>query len=165
MQAEVSARAALEADLREALAASSSFLLHYQPQVVGAGRITGVEALVRWQHPQRGMVSPAEFIPLAEETGLILPIGQWVLETACAKLAAWSNAARLAHLTMAVNVSARQFKQSRILSTVCWPPWIATRQPERLKLELTESMLVDDVESHHRQDGRAQEPTGWLLAG
>jgi diguanylate cyclase (GGDEF)-like protein/PAS domain S-box-containing protein len=93
MQAEVSARAALEADLREAIA-GHQFLLHYQPQVVGAGRVTGVEALVRWQHPQRGMVSPAEFIPLAEEIGLILPIGQWVLETACSQLAAWASDTR-----------------------------------------------------------------------
>ncbi|MBV5299780.1 MAG: diguanylate cyclase, partial [Rhodoferax sp.] len=117
MQAEVSAHAALEADLREAVQ-QQQFLLHYQPQVVGAGRITGVEALVRWQHPQRGMVSPAEFIPLAEESGLILPIGQWVLEAACAQLTAWAQQPELAHLTMAVNVSARQFKQEDFVDSV-----------------------------------------------
>jgi diguanylate cyclase (GGDEF)-like protein/PAS domain S-box-containing protein len=109
MQAKVSARATLEADLREAVHLQQ-LVLHYQPQVVGAGRVTGVEALVRWQHPQRGMVSPAEFIPLAEETGLILPIGQWVLDAACVQLAAWNNDPVFMHVTMAVNVSARQLR-------------------------------------------------------
>ena len=144
MQAEVSARAALEADLREAVQ-QQQFVLHYQPQVVG-GRITGVEALVRWLHPRRGMVSPVEFIALAEETGLILPIGEWVLQTACAQLAAWADNLNLAHLTMAVNVSARQFHEpdfvERVLATLA-----RTQAPQRrLKLELTESMLVYDVE-------------------
>ena len=80
-------RAALEHDLRQAVA-QNQFLLHYQAQVVDAGRVTGAEVLVRWQHPLRGIVSPADFIPLAEETGLILPLGHWVLKTACAQLAA-----------------------------------------------------------------------------
>ena len=146
MQAEVSAHAAIEVDLREAVA-KKQFLLHYQPQVVGAGRITGVEALVRWPHPLRGMVSPIEFIALAEACGLILSIGQWVLETACAQLATWSTQPELAHLTMAVNVSARQLKQidfvDRVLATLA----STHANPRRLKLELTESMLVDDVEA------------------
>ncbi|MFZ4625446.1 MAG: EAL domain-containing protein, partial [Rhodoferax sp.] len=146
MQIEVSTHAALEADLREAVL-QQQFLLHYQPQVVGAGRITGVEALVRWQHPQRGMVSPAEFIPLAEQSELILAIGQWVLETACTRLALWAQQPELAHLTMAVNVSARQFKQrdfvERVLSTLAR----TQANPHQLKLELTESMLVDNVEA------------------
>nr|WP_326531117.1 EAL domain-containing protein [Rhodoferax sp.] len=146
MQAEVSARAALEADLREAIA-GHQFLLHYQPQVVGAGRVTGVEALVRWQHPQRGMVSPAEFIPLAEEIGLILPIGQWVLETACSQLAAWASDTAMAHLTIAVNVSARQFKQADFVDTVRSTLARTHATPRLLKLELTESMLVDDIEA------------------
>jgi diguanylate cyclase (GGDEF)-like protein/PAS domain S-box-containing protein len=146
MQAKVSAHAAMEADLREAVA-KQQFLLHYQPQIVGAGRITGVEALVRWQHPLRGMVSPAQFIPLAEESGLILPIGQWVLETACAQLAAWSSQPELAHLTMAVNVSARQFKQSNFVDSVLAILECTQATPKLLKLELTESMLVDDVEA------------------
>jgi diguanylate cyclase (GGDEF)-like protein/PAS domain S-box-containing protein len=146
MQAEVSARAVLEADLREA-AQQQQFLLHYQPQVVGAGRITGVEALVRWQHPERGMVSPAEFIPLAEECGLILPIGQWVLDTACTQLAVWAGQPDLAHLTMAVNVSARQFKQAGFVDSVLTTLERTQANPKRLKLELTESMLVDDVEA------------------
>ena len=146
MQAEVSAHAALEADLREAVQ-KQQFLLHYQPQVVGPGRITGVEALVRWQHPQRGMVSPAEFIPRAEESALILPIGQWVLETACAQLAAWANRPALAHLTMAVNVSAHQFRQSDFVDSVLATLARTNANPKRLKLELTESMLIDDVEA------------------
>ena len=145
MQAEVSAHAALETDLREAVQ-KQQFLLHYQPQVVGAGRITGVEALVRWQHPQRGMVSPAEFIPLAEGCGLILPIGQWVLETACTQLAVWATDPAWAHLTMAVNVSARQFKQSDFVDRVLATLERTRANPKRLKLELTESMLVDDVD-------------------
>jgi diguanylate cyclase (GGDEF)-like protein len=146
MQAEVSAHAALEADLREAVH-QQQFLLYYQPQVVGAGRITGVEALVRWQHPQRGMVSPAEFIPLAEESGLILPIGQWVLESACTQLAAWATDPAFAHLTMAVNVSARQFRQSNFVDSVLDTLARTRANPRHLKLELTESMLVDDVEA------------------
>ena len=145
MQAEVSRQAALEADLRDAVT-RQQFLLHYQPQVVGTGRVTGVEALVRWQHPQRGMVSPAEFIPLAEENGLILRIGQWVLETACVQLAEWATQPERAHLTIAVNVSARQFKQSDFVESVLATLARAGANPKRLKLELTESMLVDDVE-------------------
>jgi diguanylate cyclase (GGDEF)-like protein/PAS domain S-box-containing protein len=146
MQAEVSAHAALEVDLREAVV-KQQFLLHYQPQVVGTGHIVGVEALVRWQHPSRGMVSPAEFIPLAEESGLILPIGQWVLETACAQLAAWSTQPKLARLTIAVNVSARQFKKSDFVDSVLATLARTGATPKLLKLELTESMLVDDVEA------------------
>jgi EAL domain-containing protein (putative c-di-GMP-specific phosphodiesterase class I) len=122
-------------------------VLHYQPQVVGAGRVTGVEALVRWQHPLRGMVSPAEFIPLAEDSGLILPIGQWVLETACAQLAAWAEQPDMAHLTMAVNVSARQFRHPDFVDQVMTVLDHTHAPPNLLKLELTESMLVDDVEA------------------
>ncbi|MDD2881358.1 MAG: EAL domain-containing protein [Rhodoferax sp.] len=145
MQAEVSIHAALEADLRDAVL-NQQFLLYYQPQVVGDGRLTGVEALLRWQHPRRGMVSPAEFIPLAEATGLILPIGQWVLETACTQLAAWANQPNRAHLTIAVNVSARQFHQADFVEQVLATLTRTHAKPKRLKLELTESMLVDDVE-------------------
>jgi diguanylate cyclase (GGDEF)-like protein/PAS domain S-box-containing protein len=146
MQAEVSAHAALEADLREAVR-QRQLALHYQPQVVGAGRITGVEALVRWQHPLRGFVSPGEFIPLAEKTGLILPIGQWVLETACAQLTEWSKHPEMAHLTIAVNVSARQFKQTDFVDSVQATLAGTGATPKLLKLELTESMLVEDVEN------------------
>ena len=146
MQAEVSARAALEADLREAVL-QQQLVLYYQPQIVGAGRISGVEALVRWQHPQRGMVSPAEFIPLAEETGLILPVGQWVLDAACSQLAVWEHHPELAHMTIAVNVSARQFQQADFVDTVLATLASTRARPRLLKLELTESMLVGDVEA------------------
>ncbi|MBK6294366.1 MAG: EAL domain-containing protein [Rhodoferax sp.] len=146
MQAEVNTRAALEADLREALP-RHQLVLHYQPQVVGAGRITGVEVLLRWQHPIRGMVAPAEFIALAEETGLILPIGQWVLEQACTQLAAWAKEPALSLLTIAVNVSARQFQQTDFVDRVLDTLQRTHATPRLLKLELTESMLVNDVEA------------------
>jgi diguanylate cyclase (GGDEF)-like protein/PAS domain S-box-containing protein len=146
MQARVSAHAALESDLRDALL-EQQLLLHYQPQIAAGGRITGVEALLRWQHPHRGMVSPAQFIPLAEETGLILPIGQWVLETACVQLASWATDPMLCHLTVAVNVSARQFHQVGFVDTVLSTVARAGANAKLLKLELTESMLVDDVEA------------------
>jgi diguanylate cyclase (GGDEF)-like protein/PAS domain S-box-containing protein len=146
MQAQVSAHAALEADLRGGIAANQ-FLLYYQPQVVGAGHVTGVEALLRWQHPLRGLVSPAEFIPLAEETGLILPIGQWVIEAACNQLIAWANDPVLCQLTVAVNVSALQFQQADFVDSVLGILKRTGATPRLLKLELTESMLVDDVEN------------------
>ena len=145
MQVEVALRLALEADLREAVL-HQQFSLYYQVQVVGSGRVTGVEALLRWQHPQRGLVSPAEFIPLAEETGLILPMGQWVMETACRQLALWALRPQTEHLTMAVNVSARQFHQQEFVDQVLAVLEKTGANPKRLKLELTESMLVKDVE-------------------
>jgi EAL domain-containing protein (putative c-di-GMP-specific phosphodiesterase class I) len=114
--------------------------------VVGDGRITGVEALVRWQHPVRGMVSPVEFIALAEETGLILPLGEWVLHAACTQLAAWAADPAFAHLTMAVNVSARQFHEPNFVAQVLGTLARTQAPHRRLKLELTESMLVYDVE-------------------
>jgi diguanylate cyclase (GGDEF)-like protein/PAS domain S-box-containing protein len=146
LQAAVTARAALEGDLRQAFV-QREFLLHYQPQVDDAGRITGVEALVRWQHPQRGMVSPAEFIPLAEETGLILLLGHRVLEIACTLLASWRHRPATCELTMAVNVSARQFRHVEFVRQVRSVLEMTGADPERLKLELTESVLVDDMAS------------------
>ena len=146
MQAEVSNHASMTAELRLAVI-KQQFVLYFQPQVVGAGRVTGVEALVRWQHPLRGLVSPAEFIPLAEETGLILPLGQWVLETACQTLATWALLPELAQLTLAVNVSARQFQQVGFVAGVVATLERTGARAKLLKLELTESMLVDDVES------------------
>ena len=146
MQAVATDRAALEADLREALL-QQQFLLYYQPQVMGEGRLTGAEALVRWQHPQRGMVSPAEFIPLAEETGLILPLGHWVLETACAQLARWATRPETKHLTLAVNVSANQMHQADFVAQVLAVLDKTGANPQHLKLELTESLLVSNVES------------------
>lgn len=145
MQAVVTAHALLETDLREALALGQ-FALHYQAQVVGDGRLTGAEALVRWTHPVRGNVPPVEFIPLAEETGLILPLGQWVLDAACAQLARWATQASMAELTLAVNVSARQFHHPDFVVQVLGTLERTGANPKRLKLELTESLLVSDVE-------------------
>lgn len=145
MHQAIAERANLEKDLREALA-SNQFRLVYQPQINDRAESTGVEALVRWQHPQRGPVSPADFIPLAESTGLILPLGQWVLETACTQLAAWARQPVMAHLTMAVNVSPRQFHQPEFVEQVLATLERTGANPHRLKLELTEGMLVTDVE-------------------
>jgi diguanylate cyclase (GGDEF)-like protein/PAS domain S-box-containing protein len=145
MQAVITARAALEAGLREAVQ-REQFLVYYQAQVDSSGRVTGAEALLRWFHPERGLVSPAEFIPLVEETRLILPIGQWVLDTACERLAAWADQPALAHLTIAVNVSARQFHDEGFVDQVLAALARSGARPQRLKLELTESLLVDDVD-------------------
>jgi len=146
MQAVVTAHAALETDLRTALA-QNQFLLHYQPQVNDLGEFVGVEALVRWMHPERGLVSPAEFIPLAEETGLILVLGRWVLHTACDLLAKWRSDPFLRHLTMAVNVSSRQFRHAGFVNDVARILAITGAPSSLLKLELTESVLVDDMDA------------------
>ena len=144
MQAVIAARAALEAGLRDAVQ-NSQLLLHYQPQMHGE-HLTGVEALVRWQHPQRGLIGPAEFIPLAEETGIILPLGKWVLETACAQLALWAARPEMALLTVAVNVSARQFYHGDFVDEVLSVLERSGANPQRLKLELTESLMLHNVE-------------------
>lgn len=141
----LTARASLELDLRQALL-ENQFLLYYQPQVDTAGRVTGAEALIRWRHPVRGIVSPAEFIPLAEDTGLILALGQWVLETACKQLVRWGRRAETADLTLAVNVSARQFRHERFADEVLDTLRRSGAAAERLELELTESLLLDDIE-------------------
>ena len=145
MQAVVNARADLEADLRRAIQ-GEEFLLHYQPQVDRDGHLTGAEALVRWRHPARGMVPPGEFIPVAEETGLILPLGHWVLETACKQLVTWAARPGMADVTLAVNVSARQFRHPDFVSQVLAVIENCGADPRRLKLEITESLLLDDVE-------------------
>ncbi len=145
MQAAASARAALEADMRLGLE-RREFLLHYQPVVDVHAHVTGVEALVRWQHPTRGLVQPGEFISLAEQTGLILPLGQWVLEQACAQLVAWSQQPLTQRLTMAVNVSARQFRHPEFSNQLLTLLRISGANPYRLKLELTESLLLSDME-------------------
>ena len=145
MQAAVKARAALELDLRLAIV-EGQFVLYYQPQVDSSGGVIGAEALVRWQHPKYGLVSPAMFIPLAEETGLILPLGHWVLETACAQLAAWATKSSTASLTLAVNVSARQFSLPNLVEEVKALVDYTGAPPEKLKLELTESLLLENAE-------------------
>jgi EAL domain-containing protein (putative c-di-GMP-specific phosphodiesterase class I) len=146
MQTVVTARAALEADLRQGLLEKNEFFLHYQAQVNRDGAVTGVEALVRWRHPSRGMVPPTQFIALAEETGLILPLGQWVLETACDQLVAWAARPETAGLTMAVNVSARQFRHTEFVQQVLAILDHTGADPRKLKLELTEGLLVDNVD-------------------
>jgi diguanylate cyclase (GGDEF)-like protein/PAS domain S-box-containing protein len=145
MQAVIATRVALETDLREGLL-ENQFILHYQPQLDHTRRITGAEALIRWQHPRRGMVSPAEFIPLAEETGLILPLGLWVLKTACMQLADWAKHPETNHLVLAVNVSAHQFRQTGFVEEVLTTLEQSGATPGKLKLELTESLLLDDVD-------------------
>ena len=144
MQAAVSERAALELDMRAGLA-QGQFELYYQPQVDN-GRITGAEALLRWRHPRDGFVSPAQFIPLAEESGLILPIGEWALQAACERLALWAQQPALAGLTLAVNVSPRQFHQSCFVPQVLAALARAGAEGSRLKLEMTEGLLLADVE-------------------
>jgi len=144
MEASLLARSTLEANIRTALA-EGQFLLYYQAQVLGDGRVTGAEALARWQHPQRGMVSPAEFIPAAEESGLIIPLGHWVMETACTQLALWAKRPELSALTLSVNVSANQFRQLGFVDDVLGILASTGANPHRLKLELTESLLVSDV--------------------
>jgi diguanylate cyclase (GGDEF)-like protein/PAS domain S-box-containing protein len=145
MQAAIMLRVALEADLREAVK-KNEFHLYYQSQVDEVGHVTGVEALLRWQHPERGLVSPLDFIPLAEDTGLILSVGHWVMESACNQLAIWAAKPEMAHLTIAVNVSARQFHQREFVRQVHDVLEQTGANPQRLKLELTESLLVRDIE-------------------
>ena len=145
MQAVVVARAVLESALRDAIK-QRQFQLYYQPQVSADGTVTGAEVLVRWKHPERGMVSPAEFIPLAEETGLILPLGQWVLNAACVQLADWGRVPATAYLTISVNVSAKQFHQTDFVDQVLSTLAQTGANPRRLKLELTEGVLVANVD-------------------
>jgi diguanylate cyclase (GGDEF)-like protein/PAS domain S-box-containing protein len=145
MQVAVQERVALEADLRLALQ-RDELQLHYQMQVHRSTGVTGVEALVRWAHPTRGMVSPAAFIPVAESTGLILPLGHRVLMVACAQLAHWAQLPLLAGLTMSVNVSVHQFHDPDFVSQVLKSLAETGADPRRLKLELTESALAQNVD-------------------
>jgi len=145
MQASIARRAELESDLRLALAAGQ-FQLYYQMQVSQDGRPVGAEVLIRWLHPQRGMVSPMDFISVAEETGLILPIGDWVLRTACAQLKAWTTEPGRGALQLAVNVSARQFRQDDFVDQVQAALRESGVDASRIKLELTESMVLDNVQ-------------------
>ncbi|MDD5479344.1 EAL domain-containing protein [Rhodoferax sp.] len=146
MQAQVMARTTLEADLRWALQ-HDEFVLYYQPQVNAQGQTLGVEALVRWQHPMRGLVPPGEFIAAAEACGVIVPLGQWVMQTACQQLVAWAATPAQASWTIAVNVSAMQFRKPDFVSSVSQLLTHTGVNPARLELELTESQLVDDVPS------------------
>ena len=145
MQHAVKMHAELEADLRHAVA-GGQFRLYYQLQVDNEHRVLGAEALVRWVHPERGMVSPAQFIPVAEESTLILRIGDWVLETACRQLAAWSGNELTRHLTLSVNVSAHQFKRVDFVERVADILRTCGVQADRLKLELTEGVVLGDID-------------------
>jgi len=144
LQAAVNARAAMEEDLRQAIK-TKDFRLYYQPQV-DRGILVGAEALVRWKHPKRGFLAPDEFIPLAEQTGLILSLGDWVLETACKQIAAWGLRKNMTHLTVAVNISARQLLNPDFVRNVLTTLDRTGANPHNLKLELTESMFVEDLE-------------------
>lgn len=144
MQAVMNARVMLESDLHKSWE-RNEFDLHYQPQVKD-NRVVGAEALVRWRHPRRGLLSPADFISYAEETGLILPLGAWILETACAQLAAWAEQPETAEIDLAVNVSPRQFCQPGFVQQVLAIIERTGADPHKLKLEITESLLVPNMD-------------------
>lgn len=145
MQEAISSRVEMEADLRRGIA-KNEFVLYYQPQINQKGHVYGAEALIRWIHPVKGLVPPMKFIPLAEETGLILELGNWVLEEACRQLVIWSKDPKTAHLTLAINVSIRRFQQPDFVDHVLQVLGSSGAKPEQLKLELTESILVTNME-------------------
>ncbi len=144
LQNAVNARASMEEELRQAIR-MNQLLLYYQPQV-DSTRMIGAEALVRWRHPRRGLLSPGEFISLAEQTGLILPLGEWVLESACRQLATWGANEKLSALSIAVNISTRQFRQPNFVDQVLDALCRTGANPYHLQLELTESLLVENFE-------------------
>ncbi len=144
IQASLENHTALESELREALALNQ-LKLYYQIQVDNRHGVLGAEVLLRWEHPRHGLVSPDQFIPIAEESGLILPIGEWVLQTACAQLAAWSSNPASEHFILSVNVSARQFRQPDFVSVVTRALTQSGVNPRKIKLELTESLVLHNV--------------------
>lgn len=163
MQQALSARAQMESELRIALQ-QEQLLLYYQPQVNALGELIGAEALVRWQHPQRGLVAPAEFIPVAEASGLILPLGSLVLRQACQQLSIWARTPGLSDLSLSVNISVHQFKQPSFADEVLALVERFQLVPERLKLELTESLLIDDMAfSIERMQFLKQQGVGFAL--
>ncbi|MDR0776514.1 MAG: EAL domain-containing protein [Azonexus sp.] len=144
MQTEIERRVLLERELRQALA-EEQFVLYLQNQVDREGKLLGAEALIRWLHPQRGMIPPGEFIAVAEDTRLILPLGQWVLHEACRQLACWQRHPATAELTLAVNVSAVQFRDSAFVDNVAHALSESGARPSSLKLEITESLLLENI--------------------
>jgi EAL domain-containing protein (putative c-di-GMP-specific phosphodiesterase class I) len=157
MDENVQERVKLEQDLRQALQLGQ-FVLHYQPQVqFDTGHVTGVEALLRWESPERGLVPPGRFITLAEETGLIWDIGRWVLRTACAQIQAWTASGLIDHLSVAVNVSARQFHDMGIVDEVQSALAETGLPANQLELEITESTAMRDVEHSVRTLSRLKE--------
>ena len=145
MQANITARALLESQLRKALE-MQQFQLHYQIQVDHSNRPVGAEALIRWMSPEHGLVSPAQFIALAEESGLILSIGEWVLDAACAQIKAWQQQTYTRNLILAVNISAKQFHQVDFVAQVRAALQSHDINPAQLKLELTESVMLDNID-------------------
>lgn len=145
MQTTLKERTQLEEDLKQGVQ-ENQFILHYQAQIEENGYVIGVEALVRWNHPVRCMVSPAEFIPIAEESGIILGLGKWILTKACDQLVVWSKTPQTEAFKIAVNVSARQFAQDDFVSSTLFILEKTGANPHRLKLELTESLLVNNIE-------------------
>lgn len=143
MQAAAAQRFSLQQEIRDAMQ-HNQFQLYYQPQINSAGKTTGAEALIRWVHPQRGMVSPMEFIPVAEDSGLIIPLGNWIVEAACQQLVEWSKNPATADLSIAINVSARQFQQPNFVEQTLAIINKTGADPRHIKLELTESMLVEN---------------------
>jgi diguanylate cyclase (GGDEF)-like protein/PAS domain S-box-containing protein len=149
-------RLELENDLRHALE-TGELLVHYQPQVnLRSGRITGMEALARWQHPRRGLLMPADFIPLAEETGLIVPLGEWVLRTACFQAKAWLDAG-LSTAPVAVNLSPRQFRQKDLVERIAGTLQESGLPPDHLELEITEGLVMFNVEASVTLMGRLKD--------
>jgi len=145
MQTALETRAIMEGDLRRALD-KQQFRMYYQIQVDNLGRSLGAEVLLRWEHPEQGLVSPMQFIPLAEETGLIVPIGLWAMQMACAQLKEWQRDSLTRDLTLSVNVSAKQFRQVDFVAQVQRALLESGAKPSHLKLELTESTVLENVE-------------------
>lgn len=144
MQLELKERMALESDLRSALK-ENQFRIHFQAQVDHNGHVLGAEVLLRWAHPARGLIAPADFIPIAEASGLISPIGEWVLDAACRQLKAWKSSPRTRHLQLSVNVSARQFRHPEFVDQVTTLVRQSGIAPSQLKLELTESLVLHNI--------------------
>jgi EAL domain-containing protein (putative c-di-GMP-specific phosphodiesterase class I) len=145
MQQAADERLALEEDLRAGIHAQQ-MLLYVQPQVSHHGTVTGGEVLLRWAHPKRGLVPPGVFIPVAEATGLIVPLGEWVLEAVCQKLALWASDPQLSQLTLSVNVSVRQFSDAGFVNSVLRVLQETGADPHRLRLEITESLLAKHID-------------------
>ncbi|MGB4075521.1 putative bifunctional diguanylate cyclase/phosphodiesterase [Pseudomonas sp.] len=145
LQSDAAERSVLDRDLQTALR-EEQFVLHYQPQLNSAGRVIGAEVLIRWQHPQRGLVAPGEFIGHAEQTGLIIAIGQWVLDQAFTQLRAWKDDPQYRDISLAVNISQNQFRQASFVADMLKLIEEYGIDARRLELELTETMIVQDLE-------------------